>query len=222
MKRFDICPQPVWVFDAPPEVMEEAIQLTKTKHEWKVSGRGRIGADIPNREITKSQQYQRREDCKLMTAWFNECNNRVKLQYNMPYERLTITELWLTRTYDGGSLYQHSHGLSIVSAIFYITDSPGTHFARENLFANSSNEIVTKQLGFEGNADVPNSQVMIETQFPAGSAGKLVIFPSRLKHEVKPCPLPSGQVRYTMAYNTSMDGKCGFRGGPGFVDITVN
>ena len=226
MERFDVCPQPIWVFDASPEVMEESTALIGIKHSWK--SRTSTGPKRPYsmmerslRNVTDTQQYHKRDDTKIITAWFKESLNKVKLQYNMPYERLSISEMWLIRTSDGGFLSKHTHGLAVVSGIFYITDSPGTHFFRENLFANSTNKDVTKQLGFEGNADVPNSQEFIETQFPA-SAGKLVIFPSRLAHSIKPCSLPADHVRYTMAFNASMDGKCGFRGGPGFVDITVN
>jgi uncharacterized protein (TIGR02466 family) len=112
--------------------------------------------------------------------------------------KLYITISWLNVSQNGESHHSHHHQNSIVSGVFYIdtceedTISFGT--PNPNMFGN---------LTFSRN---PN--VLYDWIIPA-TTGRLLMFPSTLKHSVPPRPNTCKGRRISLSFNTWIKGVIG-------------
>ena len=221
MKSYDVCPQKLWTFEAPQKVLEEAkaycegpFHEDKTMSELKKRD---DGYDY-NRSISRSVEIHRLPDLELTTAWFHKCCNAVKEHYDWPTERLKITECWVNAATDKGMKHiQHRHFLTVVSGIFYVSESnSGTVFYDKDWFVYDN-----PMMGFKEGLSEWRGRVMppVKTEFP-NTPGTLIIFPMGLMHGVK--PHKGDTPRYTISFNTFMDGKCGTSHGKGYVNLTVH
>ena len=112
---------------------------------------------------------------------------------------------------------QHRHFLTVVSGIFYVSESnSGTVFYDKDWFVYDN-----PMMGFKEGLSEWRGRVMppVKTEFP-NTPGTLIIFPMGLMHGVK--PHKGDTPRYTISFNTFMDGKCGHTHGKGYVNLTVH
>ena len=115
--------------------------------------------------------------------------------------KLYITISWLNVTENGESHHSHHHQNSIVSGVFYIDtceeDTISFINPRFDMFGNFC---------FSKNSNIPGAW-----DFPATN-GKLLIFPSTLKHHVKPRPNTCKGRRISLSFNTWIKGVIGSSG----------
>ena len=222
MKSFDVCPQKLWTFEAPEKVLEESkafcegpsLHDNKRQHQlFKYDD----GCDF-NRCVSTNTQLQRHPELENTVKWFHKCCNAVKDHYGMPTERLKITECWVNAATDKGMMHKkHKHFLTVISGIFYVSESnSGTIFYDRDWFVYDN-----LMMGMKPEMSERRGKIVppVKTEFP-NSPGTLIIFPAGVLHGVK--PHKGDTPRYTISFNTFMDGKCGHQHGAGYVDLSVN
>ena len=139
--------------------------------------------------------------------FFDKCLSELKttLKFKEKLD-LTIVSCWANKNSKLEYHHYHPHPNSIVSAIFYLT----THESGNTVFVipdpwykniNSFMECSTKT-GQSYGEDLP--QISGKNK-PV--SGKLVLFPSHVKHKV--LPLTSNENRYTISFNTFLSGVLG-------------
>lgn len=111
-----------------------------------------------------------------------------------------ITQSWVTWTYPGGMHFSHIHTNSVISGVLYIDVDPTT----DNIIFSRGNDDV---FDFKPVAHNPfnsdNWYVPVEN-------GKILLFPSTLKHSVNPTKNPN--TRISLAFNTFVSGLLGADG----------
>ena len=135
------------------------------------------------------------EEFKILHDWFQLCINTVFLDLNLPqaFKKIILTESWANKSNRNEAHHPHRHPNSYLSAIFYLTSNSSgyTKFESENMWYNSEHlfDAHKNECGFNKN------NVFAEKP----EAGKLLIFPSKLRHHVE--PNLSDDVRYTISFN---------------------
>lgn len=166
--------------------------LSITKHWW--VGRGNevnpFEIGIVNREFTVSPYHPK------LYEWINQCLKKaVANLYNGKSLEFAISEAWLTRSRSLTTASSHMHQCSYISGILYLTDTNSY-----TIFETISAELdyFSHTIGINDNLDVKTVKVKSEK-------GKLLLFPSRLKHKVK---ILNGvkDYRYTYIINTHPTG----------------
>lgn len=111
--------------------------------------------------------------------------------------RLVITQSWLTLTGKGGSHHTHSHPNSIASGIFYINlaNEDGINFYRDE--DRQWFDLKPRQQNYYN----------AYSYFVNASIGDIVIFPSHVKHGVR--PVQDDIQRVSLAFNTFISGELG-------------
>ena len=206
MEIYGICAQPLYIFQADDELLELAQHLSVNIENW-ISGHVKLSQDM---------ELHRKEEYKPLADWFHECLQKVKNKYEMPCERLKITECWTNRIERGGYHHIHKHRLSIVSGIFNVTKSISdtNFFLRDHFYCDNV------QIGMEKNSRFrKNKEGFIRDNLP-NKPGQLVLFPSPITHGVG--LHNDDETRMTISFNSFYDGKCGHIHGQGFVNLTVN
>lgn len=112
--------------------------------------------------------------------------------------KLYITISWLNVTQNGESHHTHHHPNSIVSGVFYVD----SHEEDTISFINPKYDMFGN-FKFSEHSNIPGAW-----DFPATN-GKLLIFPSTLKHHVKPRPNTCKGTRLSLSFNTWIEGTIG-------------
>jgi uncharacterized protein (TIGR02466 family) len=120
--------------------------------------------------------------------------------------KLYITISWLNVSQNGESHHVHHHQNSIVSGVLYID----TH-EEDKISFGTPNTNMFGNLIFSG-----NSNVLYDWIIPA-TTGRLILFPSTLKHSVPPRPNTCKGTRISLSFNTWIKGVIG--SGSGGKDI---
>lgn len=161
--------------------------------EWKkISVQNQNGSPYANQnhnQISYGYSFPKHQE---IFDWFSSCVNKVSKQC-FDHENLVICDAWLTKSTFGQSSHRHKHGYSILSGLFYLHDSDCyTTFYGKNVFYESF-----KDSGFDP----------IDTKLELNivpKKGKLIIFPSYVLHKIS--VHRSKEVRYTLAFNTFLNG----------------
>ncbi len=199
LKTIDICPQRIYEFHADDSLTNLSKSLL-VNQEWtsSVTKEGWLTNALScDKRLHKDERY------KPFTDWLEECIEKVRSEQNYECEKLSITQMWGSM---GGykSWHQtHGHSYSIVSGVFYVTDSNArTWFSEpsmwERLKTNPSYDTMPVS---RKNITDPISKITSEK-------GKLIIFPSSLLHSVDE-HLDKDNLRYTMSFNTFPSGEVG-------------
>lgn len=131
--------------------------------------------------------------------WFEKCLAEVCESINLPKTlNLEITECWVNKTSKLSKHQFHFHPNCIMGAVYYLTssnnDGATRWYNKHSLYNNWGSIFSTTNNGIN-----PHDQFII---YP--SAGKLVIFPAYLGHEVDLCK--NNATRYTISFNTFFNG----------------
>lgn len=145
-------------------------------------------------DLTKPANYWNDD----VVSWFNGVINVVKNEMFDPSLTMVITECWGNRTDRFQRHHAHTHRNSILSGIWYLTDSTGatTDFTYPNPWGFMQDFMpVLKQ----------DKLVLRKSIVP--EVGKLIIFPSNLRHSTS--PNTTNDPRFSIAFNAFFDGKIG-------------
>ena len=140
--------------------------------------------------------------------WFDDCLKSVAND-QLDGVKLTICDAWVNKSNLGQYVRPHIHATSIYSGVFYLT----THASAETLFEFQEAPIKNLMGNF-------GEHFKRKTVAAKSEKNKLIIFPSNLLHEVSINKNPR-QTRYTIAFNTFIDGVVSDRTTRG-LDIKVN
>ena len=121
------------------------------------------------------------------------CKNQIIYKTVSPdISNLSVSQSWLNRSLKGNVHLNHSHPLSIISGILYLTEPAYTIFTFDSIYKN-------KYL-------FPNEDFK-EKYCHSGKKGTLILFPSNLSHHVG--PHLEDQPRITLSFNTWFKGSIG-------------
>lgn len=119
---------------------------------------------------------------------------------------LAITQSWLNRSSPGQSHHRHEHNNSFLSGVLFLTDDPvATSFY---CGMKMMSYYPTKQ-PFMGNGKIRATGHLSPASVykPQVKKGDLILFPSGLEHGVE--SQPDHNIRYTLAFNTTVKGESG-------------
>ena len=206
MKTIDICPQKIYQFQADDSLIKLTHSLLEnqdwtsntTKEGWLTNALSR------DKRLHKDERYN------PFTKWLEDCIEIVRSEQNYECEKLSITQMWGSI---GGykSWHQtHTHNYSIISGVFYVTDS------------NAKTWLSVPSMWDRLNHSMPVSRHSITDPSSkiASEKGKLIIFPSSLTHSVDEHMDPNND-RYTMSFNTFPSGEVGDFSGAAGLNIEV-
>jgi uncharacterized protein (TIGR02466 family) len=132
---------------------------------------------------------------KSLHEWFQLCIDEVFLDLKLPqaFKKIILTESWANKSNRNEAHHSHSHPNSYLSAIFYLTSNSSgyTKFESENMWYNNEYlfDAHKNECGF--------NRYNVFAEKP--EAGKLLIFPSTLRHHVE--PNFGDDARYTISFN---------------------
>jgi uncharacterized protein (TIGR02466 family) len=136
--------------------------------------------------------------------WFHECLLIVKREVNYWADDIKITQSWANKNLEGSSHHPHCHANSIISGVYYLTNSDeGTKFYIPSIWGTYNSKTSIKN-AFE--YFLPdNSSTVYHAE--RAEMGTLIIFPSNLDHFVD--PNASNIPRYTISFNSFLCGDIG-------------
>ena len=184
-----ILPELIYKFKCEEDLLTETLNTLKKE---KFSNAG-LNQKTTNPSLNKDPKYE------VIHKWFQDCLKAVHAYYKFDCEHITITQTWGVKYSKDNSQHPHNHPNSLISGVFYLTDSETpTVFVKESMWKDSKC------------IKVDTAKTDIRYQLfhnePA-EAGKLILFPSTLNHVV---PVHGAKDnRYTMSFNTFPSGKCG-------------
>lgn len=130
-------------------------------------------------------------------SWFNECINDFSINEELDCEQLKITTSWANKYPANTQSHQleHSHRMSYVSAVYYLTPGAPTCFI-DPLTQRTNNSL-----------EVHNNNA--RSALVEAEPGKLILFPSWLEHSSYPHHAPFD--RWSISFNTMPVGKINAR-----------
>lgn len=206
MKSLKLFPTILHKFDNPNPRTEEVIKLIEKEGPVQRSGNWdemKIRTTNGNLHLNKN--------FKFLTDWFIDCLDEYKNHYDLDCDKLEIAVCWANKSPSGKGAghHLHTHNLSYVSAVYYVsTGSPTVFYDPVYSKGFEQNEIIWKK----------NREVEREI-FP--EPGTLILFPSWIPHSSKPHFSDSN--RYTISFNALPTGEVnsGIYGFP-MAHITLN
>lgn len=198
MEKLKILPQEILRFKCPDDTLTSEVLYNLRKEKWKDS--------VYNYSTIDSFLHKRLEYEKL-NQWFKTCLEKSRQEMNIACEQLKITQCWANKSKINQWHHTHIHSNSLVSAIFYVTNSDAcTWFSVKNIwdFCNYSNSNAFIRL-YPSEYDI-NKEYVIHKQKTI--AGELIIFPSSLYHSVDEHKDASSD-RYSISFNSFPCGKIG-------------
>lgn len=192
MKNLEICPQTIHMFECDLELLNE-IKYYVEREDYKINS---------NKTNYRSvdAHFQKKKIYEKCVNWVNDCLDEVKTLYNYECEKLSITQMWANKTEYRGWHHGHIHPYSIVSGIFYITESNSqTWFTVEDHWKKVSQSL------FPIGKMNPYAHVITKINT---CPGKLIIFPSNLYHSVNEHMIEKNP-RYSISFNTFPSGVVG-------------
>lgn len=193
MNTLDIISIPFYEFTADEDLTNEVFADIK-----------KLKFDVPNTGNKTSYAndfYYHSKLFDFFEACLLELKNKLQLEKNV---ELTIVSCWANKNSKLEYHHYHHHPNSIVSGIFYLT----THESGNTVFAlpdpwyeilSNPNMTLSTNTGAGYEDLLPQVSGKIKPV-----RGKLVLFPSHIKHKV--LPLLSNEDRYTIAFNTFVSG----------------
>ncbi len=197
MNKIDVCPQQILSFDAPNDITNDALNNVLNE-EWQQNNN-------PNNYYTKDTFLNKRVEYKYLIKWFEQCLQQVQREKQyMFHGKFSVTQCWANKTTVSGSHHIHNHPNSLLSGIFYLTDSTPTIFNGPLMW----NLPLIQPM----NSGSTTTQV-------TPVKGRLLIFPSGLMHGTDRSN--DNEPRYTMSFNTFIQGELGDELSLDYVGINV-
>lgn len=191
MKEISVISIPFYEFEADSSVVNSVLEDIE-KLEFREN----------NLNKTSTSEYYHPK----LFNFFDESLIQVRDKFLIPSLELPIVACWVNKSSKIGAHHYHYHPNSFISGIFYLTthDDTETTFTMPNPWYNLfSNEMfIFNKLGNSFDESFP---VLVGKVKP--TKGKLVLFPSNIKHKVS--PNIKKEIRYTISFNTFFSGKFG-------------
>lgn len=108
-----------------------------------------------------------------------------------------ITNSWINYINTGQYHHKHNHPNSFISGVFYLKASPGQD--RIEFYSDRYNQVQIQSEEY--------NRINSEKYFIGVSSGDLLLFPSRLSHEVEPSL--NSEPRISLSFNTFVRGYLG-------------
>jgi uncharacterized protein (TIGR02466 family) len=206
MKTLGLFPVYLHKFENPNPRTNEVIALIENQKPTQ-----RYGNWDEMKIQTTSGTLHLNPEFNFLISWFKGCLDEYKNYYELDCDSLDIAVCWANKSAvgDNAAHHTHTHNLSYISAVYYITDgSPTVFFDPTYSKGVDQNEVMWKR----------NRE--IEREVHPGP-GNLILFPSWLPHCSK--PHTENFPRYTMSFNALPTGKVnsGIYGFP-MAHITLN
>ena len=197
MNKIDISPQQILSFDADPRLTHDVLNQVTMENDWTMNNLN------PNNNYTTDTFLQDRDEYIDLINWFDECLEEVKMYKQFMFDgKFSITQCWANRTNTGGSHHVHSHPNSLLSGVFYLTNSHPTVF---------HGPLGWRLSLIESRANEPS---ITEVQ---SIAGRLLIFPSYMPHGTN--HMEDKEDRYSISFNTFIQGKLGHPNNLNYIPI---
>lgn len=187
MEILEILPNWVYLFTAPDSLTSSVLSKIR-KEKW---SRNTLN------QITEEKHLHLKEEYKEITTWFNSCLDEVRNDLYLKCQHLDVCLMWANKSQFGEGHHNHKHPFSFASGVFYLTShdnftrfNASTHWSKEELLCVN-----------------PDTEDRHMSYGMGSEAGKLVIFPSSLKHSVD--PLLEEETRYTISFNSLPCGQMG-------------
>ena len=196
MKQIEVLPQIIYEFEADQTLLNTTLELVKKEEllEKQLNPQG-----YETTGMTKDLRLHLRPEYADVTAWLYECLNELKRVRNLQCDKFTITQCWGTAAKYNTHQFKHLHTNSYISGIFYLTNSnTGTTLYHNSIWEEADHPLVTVRHLLD------SKQISHKVR---AKAGKLVLFPSSLFHEVKPSR--DFNDRHTLVINAFPSGKIG-------------
>lgn len=197
----ELLKQVIYSYQCPKSLLKEITTYAKNIPWETIKARGgpKNGLHTGRSYVHPSSTLKSVDSLKELHIWLEECLNDVRQSVGWRDESvrgLGITQSWLNRSDIGEMHHKHTHALSILSGILYLSEPSTTRFYIPSIYALSDTIV----------GDIATSHLEIE-DLVDGSYGKLVIFPSTLSHSVDANLEP--EARITLAINSWFRGEVG-------------
>lgn len=200
-KSIPILSQQLHTFTCPSDVLDTILSYN-SKIDWNIiERRGKLTANSSKKSgksyLSASGSLTEEKDLNDLHQWINQCLNIVVSMTEWRKEsihELSVSQSWLNQSEIGDQHHRHTHALSILSGILYLTDNSETKFYMPSIYNLNSSILAS--------AEIYNVQHVHK-----GTKGELIIFPSTLEHSVDPNlePYP----RITLSANSWFTGSAG-------------
>lgn len=186
---------PIYTAFSPEGMVEKALQVVK----------GLDFVDNEKNKMTPLANLHEHPQLVELHSWFSECIQNLVEDLNLHYPKTEIVISWANRAEKGESHQRHSHNMSVISGVYYLTEGRGGNtvfFAYHNLWK--------RNLFYLPGDDKTYFQEVPEK-------GKLILFPSIMLHQV----MPHGdeEPRYTIAFNAFPKGQFGSKAEKNYLEI---
>lgn len=206
MEKLNILPQTIFKFKCDKNLLSDTLYNIKNE-EWDIAESG-------IKSITKNFRLEKKIEYTGLIKWFSECLQKVKTDLDYNCDELKVTQLWGNKEELKQWHYTHIHPNSVVSGVFYLTDSNAkTWFSVENIWSNCDRGMYNPL-----RVNPVDKALIIHKQKTI--AGDLIIFPSCLVHSVDEHNIQNNP-RYTMSFNSFPCGKVGNYGRLSGLEIDV-
>jgi uncharacterized protein (TIGR02466 family) len=206
MKTLRLFPATLHKFENPNPRTDEVISLIEANDPVQRSGNWeemKIQTTDGNLHLLPEFQF--------LVNWFKECLTEYKNYYELDCDSLDIAVCWGNKSAVGknASHHIHTHNLSYISAVYYVTEGSPTVFL-DPLYSRGGEHM---DVSWKKNRN-------IEQEVHPGP-GNLILFPSWLPHCSR--PHTGNNSRYTMSFNVLPTGNInsGMYGFP-MAHITLN
>lgn len=200
--RIAVLPEFIYAFNCNEELTSNTLDLLKKEPYSDTSG-GQY--KTVNVNLNKDLKYAK------LYEWFDECILKVYNTYLFHCEKVSITQSWGCRYSKGARQNFHNHPNSLMSGVFFLTDSgTPTVFTKDTMWKDTRCIRVS--------TPETDSKYKVYHVHPPRS-GQLILFPSGMDHLVP--EHEDLEERYTMSLNTYPSGKCGKEGDLTAVNIQI-
>ena len=188
--RIAVLPECIYLFNCNEELTSNTLDLLK-KEEF--TDTSLVNYKTVNVNLNKDLKYEK------LYKWFDECILKVHNSYSFDCEKVSITQSWGCRYISGGHQHFHNHPNSLMSGVFFLTDSDTpTIFIKDTMWKDERCiRVSTRET---------DTKYRIYHVHPPKS-GQLILFPSGMNHLVP--KHEKIEDRYTISFNTFPSGKCG-------------
>jgi len=209
MEKVQILPQTIYKFKCPDQSLITDTLNKLSNENWKSNT---YNSRTANGRLEKSKEYEK------LTIWFSDCLNLVKNNLKFQCDELKITQCWANKSGLDQWHHQHVHPNSMVSGIFYLTDSNSkTWFSVRSIWTSFTGDVYDDPFKVQ----YGNSEELIIIHKQETISGDLIIFPSSLSHSVDQHKIEEFD-RYTISFNSFPSGRIGDYGSLSGLEISIN
>ena len=184
MNKIEVCPQHIFSFDCEQQLTQDIFNQVLTE-EWR--------DNCEKNYCTVDTSLHKKDEYKQLIQWFEQCLQHVQDEKQFKFDgKFTITQCWANKTIKQGYHHGHTHSNSIVSGIFYLTNSNPTYFNGPTMWMLP---IIEAGINHPTRTEVDSVR------------GRLLIFPSSLYHGTN--YMNRSNDRYSMSFNTFISGSIG-------------